>query len=72
MIFIDSTYFIGLLLPIDNWNNQAKSVIIPKEKYVINNLVLSEVLNIVSKRSSHKISDIYNILNNTCEIVFFK
>ena len=55
MIFIDSTYFIGLLLPNDNWNNQAKSLIIPKEKYVINNLVLSEVLNIVSKRSSHKI-----------------
>ena len=70
MIFIDSTYFIGLLLPNDNWNNQAKSLIIPKEKYVINNLVLSEVLNIVSKRSSHKISEVYKIINNACEIVF--
>ena len=33
-------------------------------------MVLSEVLNIVRKRSSHKISDIYNILNNACENVF--
>lgn len=69
MIFIDSTYFIGLLLPKDNWNNQAKNVIIPKDTFLINNLVVSEVLNIVSKRSSRKVSEVYEILKNTCEIV---
>lgn len=68
MIFIDSTYFIGLLLPKDNWNKQAKSVIVPKDKYLINNLVVSEVLNIVSKRSTRKVNEVYEILKNTCEI----
>lgn len=69
MIFIDSTYFIGLLVPKDNWNNQAKNLIIPKDTYLINNLVVSEVLNIVSKRSHKKVSEVYEILKNTCEIV---
>lgn len=69
MIFIDSTYFIGLLLPKDSWNKQAKKVIIPEDTYLINNLVVSEVLNIVSKRSTRKVSEVYEILKNKCEIV---
>jgi len=37
MIFIDSTYFIGLFVPKDNWQNRVDEVYIPNEQIVINN-----------------------------------
>ena len=70
MIFIDSTYFIGLMLKNDDYNDLAKNVTVPNEKRVINNLVLSEVLNIISKRSKLDICSIYKIISNKVEIVY--
>ena len=69
MIFIDTTYFIGLLIPKDNWQKKVDNVHIPNEQLVINNLVLSEVLNMVSKRSKLKITDVYHTLKENCQIV---
>ena len=69
MLFIDSTYFIGLFVPKDNWQKRVDNVYIPNEQIVINNLVLSEVLNIVSKRSKLKVSEVYNALKESCKIV---
>ncbi len=68
MLFIDSTYFIGLFVPKDNWQRKVDKIYIPNEEIVINNIVLSEVLNIVSKRSRHKVKKIYNILKKNCHI----
>ena len=72
MIFIDTTYFIGLLIPKDNWQKKVDDIYIPNEQIVINNLVLSEVLNIVSKRSKLKITDVYNTLKENCYYCVFR
>lgn len=58
MLFIDSTYFIGLFVPNDNWQKRVDEIYIPNEEIVINNIVLSEVLNIVSKRSKIRVSEV--------------
>ena len=45
-----------------NGKKKVDEIYIPNEKFVINNLVLSEVLNIVSKRSKTKLTHIYNVV----------
>ena len=53
-----------------NGKKKVDEIYIPNEKFVINNLVLSEVLNIVSKRSKTKLTHIYKILNENCQIEY--
>ena len=69
MIFIDSTALVGLLLKNDQWHNDAENIQIPYEKLVINNLVLTETLNIISKRSLLNVETIYKKIKKGAEII---
>ena len=58
------------MLPNDYWNDLAKNLTIPNEKMIINNLVLSEVLNLISKRSRLDITSVYEIIKKNVEIIY--
>lgn len=51
MIFLDSTYLIGLMIDNDDYHEQAHQLrpIIDKERKLINNTVLDEVFNSLKK-----------------------
>ena len=51
MIFLDSTYLIGLMIDNDDYYEQAHQLrpIIDKERKLINNTVLDEVFNSLKK-----------------------
>ena len=56
MIFLDSTYLIGLMIDNDDYHEQSHQLrpIIDKERKLINNAVLVEVLNSL-KKNNHKL-----------------
>ncbi|WP_298501421.1 type II toxin-antitoxin system VapC family toxin [uncultured Methanobrevibacter sp.] len=73
MIFLDSTYLIGLMIDNDDYHEQAHQLrpIIDKERKLINNTVLVEVLNSL-KKNNHKIGldEIVDTLLNLDKVVF--
>ena len=68
LIFIDATYYIALLLKNDKHHLRSKKVIVPREQFVINNSVLTEILNMVSKRSSLDVRKVYRDIKENCFI----
>ena len=70
MIFLDSTYLIGLMIDNDDYHQKAHQLrpIIDKERKIINNTVLVEVLNSL-KKNNHKI-EIMDTLLNLDKVVF--
>ncbi|MDO5832659.1 MAG: type II toxin-antitoxin system VapC family toxin [Methanobrevibacter sp.] len=73
MIFLDSTYLIGLMIDNDDYHQKAHQLrpIIDKERKIINNTVLVEVLNSL-KKNNHKIglTEIMDTLLNLDKVVF--
>ena len=73
MIFLDSTYLIELMIDNDDYHEQAHQLrpIIDKERKLINNTVLVEVLNSL-KKNNHKIEldEILDTLLNLDKVVF--
>ena len=73
MICLDSTYLIGLMIDNDDYHQKAHQLrpIIDKERKIINNTVLVEVLNSL-KKNNHKIglTEIMDTLLNLDKVVF--
>lgn len=63
MLFLDSSYLIALILENDNYNDKAIELnkIISNETTIINNTVLTEVLNSFNK---YNVTQIENIIND--------
>ena len=74
MIFVDTTFLVGLLLTNDANNPRANELLdlIDDDNLIINNTVLTETLNFLSKckriRQGHIIKDSIDILLNSCDI----
>ena len=64
MLFLDSSYLIALILENDNYNDKAIELnkIISNETTIINNTVLTEVLNSFNKYNVTQIESIINDL----------
>lgn len=64
MLFLDSSYLIALILENDNYNDKAIKLnkIISNETTIINNTVLTEVLNSFNKYNVTQIESIINDL----------
>ena len=73
MIFVDSSVFIGLADTKDQWHEKAKGILrlLEKENLMISDLVISEVLTEIGRRSggaqAHKL---YNYFNDNCIVVY--
>ena len=74
MIFVDTSFLVGLLLTNDINNQRANELInlIDDENLIINNTVLTETINFLSKckkiKQEHAIKDLIDILLNSCEV----
>jgi predicted nucleic acid-binding protein len=73
MILADSSFFIALADRKDQWHDQAKdlSPSLSGEKFVISELVLSESVTIIGRRSGGKTGErLYHYFLDNCAIVF--
>ena len=72
MIFLDSTYLIGLMIDNDDYHEKAHQLrpIIDKERKLINNTVLVEVLNSLKKNHKIELDEIMDTLLNLDQVVF--
>lgn len=72
MIFLDSTYIIGLIIKKDNYTSKSLKLepIIECEKKLINNTVFNEVLNSLTATNSDYDADTLSSLLLSYEIVF--
>ena len=76
MIFVDTSFLVGLLLTNDMNNSRANELInvIDGENLIINNTVLTETINFLSKckkiNQGHVIKDLIDIIINSCNIHF--
>ena len=74
MIFVDTSFLVGLLLTNDVNNHRANELIdfIDKENLIINNTVLTETVNFLSKckkiKQGHIIKESIDIILNSCDI----
>ncbi len=74
MIFVDASFLVGLLLTNDVNNPRANELIdlIDDDDLIINNTVLTETINFLSKckkiKQGHVIKDSIDILLNSCDI----
>lgn len=73
MIFLDTTYLVALLIDNDQYKERATEILENlKEKTIINNTVLCETINFLSKCKQTKdkktILNIIDIIKNTNEI----
>lgn len=73
MIFLDSTYLIGLMIDNDDYHEKAHQLrpVIDRERKLINNTVLVEVLNSL-KKNNHKLEldEIMDALLGLDKVVF--
>ena len=73
MIFLDSTYLIGLMSDNDDYHEKAHQIrpVIDRERKLINNTVLVEVLNSL-KKNNHKLEldEIMDALLGLDKVVF--
>ena len=73
MIFLDSTYLIGLMIDNDDYHEKAHQIrpVIDRERKLINNTVLVEVLNSL-KKNNHKLEldEIMDALLGLDKVVF--
>ena len=73
MIFLDSTYLIGLMIDNDDYHKKAHQLrpVIDRERKLINNTVLVEVLNSL-KKNNHKLEldEIMDALLGLDKVVF--
>ncbi len=75
MIFLDSSFLISLISDKSSKHNQSIKLLdlIDYEHKVINSLVLSETLNDIHRCEKRKsLSEIYDILVETVEIIYLK
>ena len=75
MIFLDSSFLISLISDKSSKHNQSIKLLdlIDYEHKVINSLVLSETLNGIHRCEKRKsLSEIYDILVETVEIIYLK
>ena len=71
MLFIDSSYLIALLISTDKKHPRTNDLNQElTEKKIINNTVLSEVLNSLTKFGGKKGKLIFNLINETFEIEY--
>lgn len=77
MLFLDSTFLIGLILKSDPYYTRSHKLrkVIEKEKILINNTVLTEVLNslkVINNRPNYepKLENIFKFLFNDVEIEY--
>jgi len=73
MILVDSSFFIALADRQDQWHEKAKelSPSLAGEKLVISNLILSESVTIIGRRSGGKAGErLYHYFIDNCEMVF--
>lgn len=77
MIFLDSSYLIGLLIKSDDYYIKAHQLkpIIEYEKIMINNTVLTEVMNSLklqnnAEKPSFDLDKIFNFLSNSLEVEY--
>lgn len=74
MIFVDTSFLVALLLTNDVNNKRANELLnlIDDENLIINNTVLTETINFLSKckkiKQGHAIKDSIDILVNSCDI----
>ncbi|WP_407379638.1 type II toxin-antitoxin system VapC family toxin [Methanobrevibacter sp.] len=74
MIFVDTSFLVGLLLTNDVNNHRANELIdfIDKENLIINNTVLTETVNFLSKckkiKQGYIIKESIDIILNSCDI----
>ena len=73
MIFLDSSFIIGLFVENDQWHRDALKLseyIDTKDKLVISNLILSETITAVNKKIGVKSSEIaYNYIRDNFTII---
>ena len=73
MIILDSSYFIGLIDQRDKWHKNAVNLkdYIDKEKKIVTDLIISEVLTVIGKRKGGKEGHIlYQYFKDNCKILF--
>jgi len=73
MILVDSSFFIALVDRQDQWHEMAKglSSSLAGEKIIISDLILSESVTIIGRRSGGKPGErLYHFFLDNCEIVF--
>ena len=73
MILVDSSFFIALADRQDQWHEEGKNLLpsIVGETMVISDLILSESVTIIGRRSGGKAGErLYHYFIDNCEIVF--
>lgn len=73
MILVDSSFFIALADRLDQWHEKSKSLLpsLTGETIVISDLILSESVTMIGKRSGGKAGErLYHYFLDNCEIVF--
>ncbi|MDZ4170611.1 MAG: PIN domain-containing protein [Methanobacteriaceae archaeon] len=72
MIFIDSSFFIALILENDQWHGKALKLIpkLEKSQKMVSGLIISEAVTIVGSRAGGKAGKmIYDTIKDNCKIV---
>jgi predicted nucleic acid-binding protein len=73
MILVDSSFFIALADRKDQWHEQATALLpsVAGETLVISDLILSESVTIIGRRSGGKAGErLYHYFLDNCEIMF--
>lgn len=71
MIFVDSSFFIALILENDQWHDKALKLIpeLEKSKKIVSGLIISEAVTIVGSRAGGKAGKmIYDTIKDNCKI----
>jgi predicted nucleic acid-binding protein len=72
LIFIDSSFFVALILENDQWHDKALKLIpeIEKSQKMVSGLIISEAVTIVGSRAGGKAGKmIYDTIKDNCKIV---
>jgi len=71
LIFVDSSFFIALILENDQWHDKALKLIpeLEKSKKIVSGLIISEAVTIVGSRAGGKAGKmIYDTIKDNCKI----
>jgi len=72
MIFVDSSFFIGLVDRKDQWHPAAKAIlpVLTNETVIISDLVIVESVTIIGRRSGGKAGEqLYHYFIDNCDVV---
>ena len=72
MIFIDSSFFIALILENDQWHDKALKLLpkMEKSQKMVSNLIIVEAVTIVGSRAKGKAGKmIYDTIKDNCKII---